>query len=441
MASTDHATPQRTINDLPVELKKRIVELVAEQDAVYEQWTDAVLKASMAGIPYQLRVAASRSHHFTEVDLDTHDATRLTAALTTLSRLPRLAKLTLRRSVLESAGHDAQTFIVYNDPQTIRTLIGTVVGGTSGQVEQLELHDFSLAQAGPLLRRCRNLRTLHLHLSPSAFDARATAFVSYLEKTTTLNDLRISSSANELDSPLPLDSLLPHLPPSLASLTRLTIRTSVFVASTIAFAVRFASLRSLTLISTAHFDEDEEPHVPPELEDEAFPHVERLEVVGYVEHVLVTVRSFKSQHFPALQHLTLELSDLDEDVARNTALFRTMTTNFPCLRSLRVHRGARLGAVESQDLTAACSEHGIAAYDCPALPVFPATAFFNTHVHDATCEDCEVQTASFRPFARTLADFLSSEVERAERDGDDASLVGLARPLRALELERLARIG
>jgi hypothetical protein len=39
--STSQSPPPspRTINDLPVELKKYIVELAAKQDEVYEQWT------------------------------------------------------------------------------------------------------------------------------------------------------------------------------------------------------------------------------------------------------------------------------------------------------------------------------------------------------------------------------------------------------------------
>jgi hypothetical protein len=37
------ARPPRTINDLPTELKKYIVELAAEQDEVFEQWTTAVM--------------------------------------------------------------------------------------------------------------------------------------------------------------------------------------------------------------------------------------------------------------------------------------------------------------------------------------------------------------------------------------------------------------
>ncbi|BGP15942.1 hypothetical protein JCM10213_003627 [Rhodosporidiobolus nylandii] len=491
--------PRRTINDLPVELKKRIVEMVALQDEVYEEWTAhvgehlsvnmageldkqreryksslgalfrvskewsqlsatwrfRVLKASKAGIFFQFSVSPQHATLFTRVELDSADPASLSTVLSLIPRLPHLSQLAIHRCALEAADSLPPVLMAMDKPSSLQWLMRTVLHGAAERVPRLETHSLGMQHIGMLLKHWHKpLRVLHIHADAAVWAGSARLLGLSLSQCSALQELRILSEGSEGDDLLKFERLAAALSaPSttLPPIRHLVVCNPLLTSDTLVFANIFSStLRRLTLRALADdiWTPDGDLQSGPELRDERFPHVESLEIAGVATHVLnKTFASLETKHFPQLRHLELELQELRELAGSDptTTPLPVIAAQLLDLRTLRIHEGTSLEPRLRPALVAFCAARSITASYFPDLPLYPMSPFLvnGLYRYDTALQSIYTRPrfAMARPAVLTALRFLADEVVRAERNDDEASFVGLAAALQTLELERLARVG
>ncbi|GAA5970770.1 hypothetical protein JCM11641_004448 [Rhodosporidiobolus odoratus] len=444
---------RRTINDLPAELKKRIVELVALQDESYKQWTTAihphledglqpaleqqrqrygkslgalfqcskawsdlaapfrfkVLKASRADILFQLNVPASRHQHFTRIELDSPDPACLTATLVVGSKLLRLRELVL----LGPAVLVATTFPFYLRrwpvPDTLHKLFSFFLYETSATVTRLEIRDLAVSKVASLLQRRSILQELEIHMSPTQFAKGAETLPRAVGRYTPALDVL-------------------HI-----------VTTELSIAEPLAFAK----------LSLGFADDDGESDFAGAAFDERdFPHIHSLELAGSAMFWEDMLEELRERHCPSLRHLSFETDRLYLQGYIPPDYLRLITTAFPKLCTLRIAADVPLSPIESQLVSDFGKSRGITTLSHPDYPQCPSAAFFCRTIpalDSGWNAEAQASVSASRsacpPLVRTLVNSLNLELECAERNHDEASFVGLAIALRTWELERLARIG
>ncbi|GAA6027564.1 hypothetical protein JCM8097_007925 [Rhodosporidiobolus ruineniae] len=454
--STTPQSPRRTINDLPVELKKRIVELVAKQDDVYKAWTAAVrphldmrmrqtldehktryahglhalssvtkefddltaphrfktLKASRAGIKFQMQ------------------ADKLIAAMAAAAQSNRIDTLVLHYSAYAAAGSPAiKDYPVHDDASLYSTMRDTLLR-LCQLVPHVHLQSFPDDKVYSILSPWSStLRTLHVDIVPgrrwSAYQAIAGVLAAavHLEKLHVAvpedddqwemtADLRPWTAAMQKCPPPPIPSPFPSSTPP--------------------------------LYTTTDADANPEDWFQPDFEDEVFPLLEQLVISGPEDAIFETLESLRSRHVPALCNLEVSVKIYDSSMfSDDSANIAAFLPNLPHLRTARVHNRARLHPIDLEALELQATS-GVDILDHPDLPIFPAYPTISTSLRHLHRSDHPVDVAlvkNCRPFVKGLSTFLVREIQRAERDDDEAAFVGMAASLRALELDRVTMMG
>jgi hypothetical protein len=392
-----------------------------------------VLKASRADIAFQAVISHDRCRHFVEAHLDSQLEGNLGTALAYIARSPRISKLVLHQDAVSLIDSGSTSV-------SVRRLGTDAWRRLAKQVPELHLHGFDGWEGSTMLKRWSSvLRELHLVCTASDGPRLFTApFMRSLASTSNLQALHIS--APEIDPPGPPTLDFAHLATFLLTsdqlppLRHLSLSIPFFNASTLAFLRLFSvSLLSLSLTSSTY---DGEAVDEPAFTDESFPQLRTLRILGhYNSHLINSVRR---QAVPNLQHL--EVAQLDRSYSVDEWV-GPILGELKQLVTLRVHEGTPLEPEETVLLATLCSSANpsLEVFDTPALPVKPSPGLFIPESLSPFLNSFD--RAAYWSFVKSLLPFLADEVARAERTQDDASIAGLATAMKALELERLVRIG
>lgn len=200
----------RTINDLPTEIKKYIVDLAAKQDEVYKQWTTALaddldvvakqalvdqkkrfrsslgalfcvskewsewaapslfrvssfvsssfemmltllhsqtLKASKTDFNYQVNISPRRWQHIKHLHLDTADSPRLATAIAAATRADKIESLHLHYDALKTANYYDNFSVKSRNP--LYNILTTCLSDLAKSVSVLSLHNIPVARTAP----------------------------------------------------------------------------------------------------------------------------------------------------------------------------------------------------------------------------------------------------------------------------------------------------
>ncbi|BGP12685.1 hypothetical protein JCM10213_008823 [Rhodosporidiobolus nylandii] len=483
--SSDRARLRCTINDLPAELKAKIVEHCAAADEAFRSWHTAlkpfmphelashareqqtcygrcisalfrtsktwseiaapfrfrILRASRVDSTFHLYVQASRLAHFKEVHLDSADLTALSFLLSRLPALPSVSTLAIQRNALRAIlgrfwawseegvwdEPSASPFFARFAPRARRLVLQ---GGVTSDVNGL------LRIFGP------HLQSLALHDLEGAWEETGgKTLAQVLSMAPSLDSLELRARDKEQ-----LDIGLHHaisVPPSsvapLPALKSLSILTNSLTPPILEFCTLFApSLRSLVLdLSTETVDPT------PRLDNSVFPLLDSLKLVADPSHLYEFLDSIESRHFPALTSLDL---DMPSDGSYEDDVWLGFIGNLPRLRDLRLYRQSALHPDDAQDLRAYFDGTKVAVRTTPAA-FWPCDTFFLAEHHlrgDYDEEELLFHGAaleSARNDVQRLARFLTREADRADRTGDDIAMVRLARANQSDVEQREARRG
>ncbi|GAA5917083.1 hypothetical protein JCM6882_009489 [Rhodosporidiobolus microsporus] len=352
--------PRRTINDLPTELKQRIVELCAEQDAVYREWMSSVrealeideetmqgldeldklhgrtlkalfgtsrqwsalaapllfrtLRASRADSTWQFYVALSRLPHFTHLVLDGDSREQLLDVMSRIPLLPQLNELTITLqawAVLLDRRRDLHPNVWRSDRHIV-----LAVRAAAAKAEVLHGVDLGGFEWSVILEACGSrLRTVDLVVTEIAnlnMESDARLLVRALKALPSLEELGINvrRSAKGLPDLLHLvDAFTPDGADEPLPLRALSYNAKVLTESAVEFCEVFRStLRQLRLTCYIEGEEEDselEEYEPPDFTEE-FPNVHTLSVNGNA-YLQAPLTSMSSELFPSLQHLDFAL--------------------------------------------------------------------------------------------------------------------------------------
>ncbi|GAA5849591.1 hypothetical protein JCM8547_000506 [Rhodosporidiobolus lusitaniae] len=400
------------------------------------------LKASKSDKSFLMYVAFQRAAHFTRLELDTDDYGDLGAALSSIARAQRLERVDLHGVAVcacawdVSPGASTKSYALnYHAENAFRRF--------ATSVPELRLFDVPAPFATLHLSRWRvALRRLHLTFCCQAdTPPLSTAKLAHaLCKLSNLVELCITTTEDEDVegqnrpdcSTLTAGLSKPEHPPPVQ---HLSISSSLVVESAPSLSATFSNtLETLSLVASSdHADQS------ATFDTQVFPLVTSLRVAGW--RIYDTACSVTKARFPALQHLEIESRDAVDDLPSDDLIPAFQDQ----LASLRVHDGRALDLVAAASLVKFVEEQTTAALPLstsPHLPLTPSPLLFETRLHALHNRLWNASAVSAsRPFVCTLTDLLNEEVERAKRNDDEASFVGLAATTRGLELERLARRG
>jgi hypothetical protein len=321
------------------------------------------------------------------------------------------------------------------------------LGRLARMATELHLHEFPDTESRRWLNTWgSNLRVLHLNytLSPPQTAFFRSALTASLVGLSNLVELHITATGDpsEMQS-LDFASMIkvlrsnPHNP--FPAVTTLSLSLPLFSPAVFTFLDYFPRLENLSLRATT--EEVSDDWESPPFTNSSFPHVVALRFGGYF--VQATINSVTKERFPSLESLELGLQDGCYYV-RDWLEF-VLPEVGPGLSSLRLYENGRLSLSdtrEAQELVSAVNPT-LVVLNHADVPLLPAPAVCTSYLSEikSTSPHHRDLVASCRPFVRCLTSYLAEEVARADRNDDDASFVGLAVSLKALELERLARIG
>ncbi|GAA5887726.1 hypothetical protein JCM6882_001511 [Rhodosporidiobolus microsporus] len=464
--------PRRTINDLPTELKQRIVELCAEQDEWYKQWLAALKEQNGIGAEVdvvKLRKGNALLGHSVNALFQVSrlfsapaapyvfqvlSSTRMDVHFRCLIAATRLPLFT----TLRIAGGDLTEPIVALPQLTnLKTLIFEDIfaaDGYLGTPSQPSPHRPIAAYAATAFKKIRGLSTLIIHNVHLPFFAElfplwsgslskldityAFDYLDELEKlgptvsaATQLEELRLSVKYDDEDEQAdisPLHQSITSFPP----VQRLSLTSQFPHASHLSFAHSFSSTL-LHLSLSATIDAEGEPFFfnYPRFTTEVFPHVATLSVAGEYNAVRQPLASMERRHFPSLDTLTLNLTFVDN---WRTAL--SFLEGFPGLATLALPNFSRFPPEERAVIRAVAAEHGVALHANVELGNFPQLAA--PTVNAALEDTAEPTLASKCAAVQATLDFVGARLASARETGDEEFVKKATTALRELELERAA---
>ncbi|GAA6027572.1 hypothetical protein JCM8097_007929 [Rhodosporidiobolus ruineniae] len=494
-ASPTPPPPRASLSSLPTELKKRIVELVAQQDEVLREWTTAirpkveaklqdalddvverygsslgalfcvskefaklaapyrfqatahlqVFKATHADLCFQAYVSAHRVPLFKRIELDCDDKEALNTAIAALVRVSQLDSLSLHHKAL-----NAITYPFHIKPSNLGTgsthwsMLRQCLRRIAPSLRRLELHSFNGTELSHLIEAAGStVKALSLHLVASYTKQGVDQLAKKLVKAKNLRELHVEAERPERI--LPLSALTASL--RLSGLSRCSLRELSLVgpfltSSSLAFCALFAgSLEKLSLNLSTPSPDTAAPEnwTAPRFENEVFPLVRRLNISGEYDALETTVPSLRQKQFPVLEYLCIEISDLGLSAHEDGEPLCSILAHLRHIHTLRLHDGRPPCPADSNRLTRACAERGITFLPGPEHLALPAYPFF--HGEDNLHSTSSGNETACLPFVETLSDFLINEIKRAKQNEDGEGLQRLAGQLKELEVERLARIG
>ncbi|GAA5887728.1 hypothetical protein JCM6882_001512 [Rhodosporidiobolus microsporus] len=470
-ASTEPQLPWRTINDLPTELKERIVELCAEQDRLFRERLDEmkkddmaravvsgsavslqgrsvkalfrvnkefsrlaapclfrVLKASKADIHFKCAIAPYRLAHFRELHLDTQEGAKLQDVLGALPRLVHLRVLVVSTRNLEALwDYGRISFDTASLNGTLPQYAASTFRHLDNKLEEIRTQDVKMTALRPFTTHFAScLRTLNLQFAVHT-SARFEGLAGVVSSCTQLQTLRLdylsqrhSSYVFDLSN---ATSACTFAPP----LRRLEIVAGQLHTSMIPFAALFsATLESLSLAATTKtYPTSISP--PPHLTSETFPRVEQFSLSGLDTVVRATWRSIEPRHFPSLATLELDLTNCPWLSPTNAPL--STFSSFTSLRTLRIPNLSLLPMAASQEIGRFADANGLALSSWTTTSASrPPTSLQVPRTPPALQLGSEVRT--------TLA-FLAERVQQAEQCGSQAALLRYKDTLKSIEVERV----
>ncbi|GAA6027566.1 hypothetical protein JCM8097_007926 [Rhodosporidiobolus ruineniae] len=486
MSSFASATPppaRATLLGLPLEVKARIVELVARQDEALSavkaalpsrlssemqqdvaKWTEhdgnslgalfrvcrefsalaavhrfQVCKASRADYVFEAYVAPYRMLNFTRIELDSDDQALLKPTILALFHTHQVKVLTIHRKALR-----AISFPFDPEPDPAGTTLSDYLFRAIKHLEksspQLELLWFGGHRIASMIDVFGSgLRSLRLHACTDHLRNGALDLAAKLSLLSNLEDLQISAPYEETEFDVSRLCQAIRQTGSTCSLRRLTINVPFFHPSLIELAHLFAStLEVLILESIALYcDGSSGDWGEVVFRDEVFPCLTRLSITSEWIFSSDIIPSLHQKDFPALQHLSLTLFNLDGDLNGHSDPLKDVHLRLPHVQTIRFNDGGPLCPKDAQEFARRCDPLGITTLPAPDFPVFPSYPFFHDERDNAPPDSG--YAAACRPYVKKLSAFLANEVKRAEREDDDKAFVELAEALKRLEVRRVVR--
>ncbi|GAA6004278.1 hypothetical protein JCM10207_000647 [Rhodosporidiobolus poonsookiae] len=467
------------INDLPTEIKARIVEICAEQDERYAAWEEQlrkggrmtytdkarrssgarvkrtvgalfevskewaalaapalfkVLKASKIDFAFKSLVAPKYLHFFRELLFDVEQQAKLEDLLVVIPQLGKITKLVIKRRAVDSIWQYGT--VSFSGPFSYYSPIAAFAGPAfrrllnSNSVVELDFGDINCIAMSPFLLAAQvSLKTLDLQLNRNNWN-EVGHLGQALSATKHLRTLNITAhEAYPRQSTFdagPLTAAFTSFP----SLEQLSLSTQYPHASHLALASNFkATLSRLSLhyLPPSWQDVVYSPYIVEQgnFTSEAFPRVSTFAFSGHVTWCCKTLASIKPRHFPSLTTLELEIEGAD-DFAGTKASFLYPFASFSSLVSVRVVNLTHLapGALESLELF--CDEHGIALEGSPQLALPPTATVATT-----------TTVRGLAQRARKTLDFLEARIEEAQAADERSKLSRIQTKLQPFEEERL----
>ncbi|GAA6004283.1 hypothetical protein JCM10207_000649 [Rhodosporidiobolus poonsookiae] len=488
---------KRAVNDLPCEIKARIVELCAEQDERYKNQLDAlvktehkagealktrltqhkspygrsllcvfgvskefsklaapfifkVLKVSKIDLRFKCDVARSRLPLFQELHLDGGDQNKLSDLLTFLPDLPAIHTHVVHSAASESLWQEGPRARRRNAPLDPSRAIPPMAQYAARRL--------------PCLRRVRELITNHVdarHILPLIEPSSAsltsltmtTSSHTYgqvfklgeaLSAAHSLAVLKVTviDSYGHFNPPFDLSgttSSLSLTPP----LRELDLTLPFLHSSHLSFAARFSStLKTLRLGSEKYSClEDPQSFPQPLFTAETFPAVTSFTFAANIELSLQTIASIGPAHFPSLKELELDVCV--EDWASPSSPLRTFAS-FSTLAHLRILDFEELSDEAQNDITAFCTANSLTLDGSLPFPLAPASPASPASVASDESDGKSVVLAlappdnSISSLHATLK-YLASAADQAAAEGDEATLTRLRETLHPMELDRMAK--
>ncbi|GAA5972356.1 hypothetical protein JCM11641_002421 [Rhodosporidiobolus odoratus] len=324
-------SPGRSMNDLPFELKAKIVALAAEQDAQFKprmkELQDAGLKTRSSSST-NAEDWQQRKRYRGQSLAALFEVSRDFAALVAPYRF-RVVKL----GVLPSTAPPSAQYAAFSIPRI------------SGIVE-LECHDLPTADCVPFIRVFKELRILRLNtLRPPENPER---LILALRSLSSLEELHLGWRSGCHSNRFSGTTFSP-VPPSLK---HLCIAVCHLKATHLTFAAMFVSTLSSLFLSVA-CTSGHTGGTPPLFSNETFAKVEQLRIAGDHEVLHDTLASIEPRHFPSLARLELAVSGADwvDDSPLHTF------TPFPSLTHLHITNYTSLAAHDRDVIAKFCHDN------------------------------------------------------------------------------------
>ncbi|BGP12704.1 hypothetical protein JCM10213v2_000621 [Rhodosporidiobolus nylandii] len=408
------------MNNLPVEVKARIVELCNEADEAFKQkskpqspstialaaapflpssaslarfsalaapYMFKVLKASKADVAFKCAISLVRLEFFIELVIDTTDISKLLDILGYIPRMPKLKKVVLNRQTIERLYDYGPVSFKRDNYWEPKTLYAVEAFRGLKKIEELASRNYQ---------------------GPSALDALGPS----LSSVTKLERLELICTYASLHAPFDLSSLKADLffPPHLR---HLRISAAFLHSSHISFAHVFSrTLETLSFDSTYS------------LEVTSFTQASfrGLDFRASNDLLFGTLAGIKPLTFPSLTSLSLCLSGVLDWEGDDSPL--DSFTTFLQLRELSIPNYSILSSNDKEAIAAFCEERGL---------LLSAPAFYAQRRVD---EVYERDTAA--EGLRTTLKYVEGEVDKAEGEGNSTVLARLKSALRSFEKERVA---
>ncbi|GAA5887638.1 hypothetical protein JCM6882_001478 [Rhodosporidiobolus microsporus] len=481
--SNGRQSSRLTLDNLPIEVKQRIVELCAEQDERFRKWHKwAVkngraapatkkgkstqsngmcgrsvgalfrvskkfsvlaaphlfkeLKASAMNIHFKFAVSESRFPLFSSLDLDSADINVLSDLVAVLPKLSGLRFITIR-DVAHRKLWLNKPFTPGSDAvPSSRAEYATAAFARLAHVVRVRLLLYQLSSSIPFLQVwSSSLRNVNVQIAAhrlASSDELATALSAIVH----LDRLKLKIVDDDQSGVVSnLDPLLQRLT-SHPPLRALSISANFLHSSHLSFAAHFApSLKRLSLSSVIHHDADGTtvPITQPHFATEVFPSVTYLSLTGHCHYVHDTLTSIERRHFPALVTFSLELHNDGMDTAAIDSLRwriprgpNPLTLVVPGLETFTEERLTKL----RRD----CDEAGLELVG--GAPVNCQPSFSSTFAPNLPKDD-ETMGLRKSSLAETLS-FAQEQLAEAVEAEDWTSVGQLEEALRPLEYKKLA---
>ncbi|GAA5850219.1 hypothetical protein JCM8547_001047 [Rhodosporidiobolus lusitaniae] len=436
--STD-VKPRRTINDLPVELKRYIVQLAATQDEAHKQWYKLAVRASQMTPFFRYKVTPHRSTRFKRIQLDNNDSAALHDLLHRAQDFPRLHTLSINREAI------SEVLVDYD-----------LEDGWAGQWDKEELSELNLGYEA-LSHLAPRLTTLELTSNFASDLAGLLSMVGDTVKTLVVGGL-MSDWGSDVDlievlarapalRKLSIHACHPSLSlddfdifeehwDSLSPLEVLEFRAG-YISSSMAKLIEAFSSTLCELSIDCGADSVADTSVAA---SGTFPLLHSLSFIGSTCQYVPFWSALAPEQLPALRTLHLRPGGVSQLYQHELRPLVRATPHLPTLHFLTISFSE---LVTERDVCRHFTQPDLIIHlsavhnDQSPSPLF----FLYDHtVREVALEpskDNAVVAAAYEDVQRAT-EYLVEAAERARRTKDDIAMVRLAGLTRALELERLA---
>ncbi|GAA5887689.1 hypothetical protein JCM6882_001497 [Rhodosporidiobolus microsporus] len=456
-ASLKPQLPRCGMNDLPTEIKARIVELCAQQD---ERFKVELAKAgrpmpksesrgrpaqqgrslralfrvsrefSLLAAPYLFQalditfkcLVRRRSNLFKELRLDDLDMTKLTDVVGVLPSLSRLQVMHLDRQAVDRLWNYQSISL---NPLSLSHATAQYAAYAFGHLEgisKLECDSLSVTSLTALTSRYEALTVLDLKFDSSFGDEGMLA--DALSGARSLVALAVTTSGEY--GPRAVFDTTPAHQQAMPSLRKLSISTAFLHPNHLTFAACFAATLGDLSFSVWYGYEDGSPFPLPAFSLTAFPSLTRFSLSGFDGLTNSALNSITPKLFPALAFVELDSSHIaDCDLADDFPL--ASLASLPRLTTLHLLNLDSLSTEALAALKDFCAENGLnVQVDPPAIdPREPPASGMKT-------------VSSWRAKSiRTTLVYLEEQVAKAEAAGSGRDFLRIENSLAAVESTRV----